>query len=99
MSELNKFFIRQNAESASVTLACRLVTDDDPQIQLIPGEWVKVATCASGKHVLRIGAILGSGKQWVTLELQGGTYNQSDKIEDLFYSPTDGSRYDIEVVK
>ena len=94
---MNKLFIKQNSESSSVIVACRVVTDDDPQIQLIPGEWVKVATCEAGPHTLRVGTILNTGFKDVTLELRNGTFNGEDKIVDTFYSPTDGSHYDIEV--
>ena len=97
MAQLRKFYIKQNKDSSAATVACRLVTDDDPQIQLVPDERVKVATCDTGAHVLRVGAILASGKQEVKLELQGGTHNGAKEIVDLFFSPTDGAQYDIVV--
>ncbi len=97
MTDLKKIYIKQNEESSAVTIACRLISDDDPQIQLVPGEWVKVATCPPGNHQLRVGSILASGKHFVTLHLNGITHNSNDKIEELFFSPTDGSLYEIEV--
>ena len=97
MSENRRIYIKQDQDSASVTIACRLVTDDDPQIQLVPSEWVKVATCAPGQHVLRVGTVINRGGQKVTLSLRGCTHNGSDEILDLFYAPTDGNRYEIEV--
>ncbi len=97
MTDMKKIYIKQDAESSALTIACRLISDDDPQIQLVPGEWVKVATCPPGNHQLRVGSILASGKQAVTLHLNGLTHNSNDKIEELFFSPTDGSLYDLEI--
>ncbi len=97
MTQTSKLFIKQNKDSSAATIACRLVTDDDPQIQLVPDEWVKVATCDAKSHVLRVGTILGSGKRLVELELKGGTHNGKTKIEEMFFAPTDGAQYNIEV--
>lgn len=94
---MSKLFIKQDKDSSGVRIACRLVTDDDPQIQLIPDEWVKVSTCDPGDHVLRVGAILGQGFKDVKLSLKGGKHAGKAHIKDRYFAPTDGSIYEIVV--
>lgn len=92
-----KLYIKQDSGSAAVTVACRVTTDDDPQIQLVPGKFVKVATLDAGTHILKLGTIVPSGIKTVKLTLGGGTHNGSGEIEDDFHAPTDGTVYEIVV--
>lgn len=92
-----KVSIKQDADSADLTIACRLVGADEHQVQLRPGEWTEIADCDPGTHALRVGVILSSGSAWATLSLSGATFNGKTSIKDLFIAPTDGGRYELEV--
>ena len=92
-----KISIKQDADSADLTIACRLVDSNYPQVQLQPGEWVEVGDCVPGTHALRVGVILPAGSAWATLSLSGATFNGETSIKDLFMGPTDGGRYELEV--
>ena len=86
----SELYIKQDEESGDITITCCLVPEDDGQVTLVEGQWIKVATCEPGKHTLRVGTILASGHKTAKLLLMGGTFGGSDTIEDIFSSPTDG---------
>ncbi|NKB38358.1 MAG: hypothetical protein GKR93_14545 [Gammaproteobacteria bacterium] len=94
---MTKVYIQQNKDSEGVTVACRLVTDDDPQVQLIPGEWVKVATCDNGNHILRVGTMHRSGNKKVTFSMKNAKRKNKNSFDDEFIAPSDGNSYQLKV--
>jgi len=93
--------IKQSDESSALKVACEIIGSATSTItNLNPGSWVIIdLTCPPGIHVLRIGTMLATGTQMVTLELKGATFNGESEIVDEFDSGTGGMTYDIEVAQ